>query len=284
MERLPTHPSPTPRSAPRTLPALPLILQPAVIVWARIHLQYQLHGEPCPARGLRGSRAALSCPEGWGGQSSRQGWGSWPPPTGPAFLHPAGCRSLRSSLKIDGPERRPQLPTQAPAPTLPGPTLRCGQLPPKAARRAAMSPPPPRDQVTAINVTGSTCPSNAPVGGWSDPSSSQGQACKQTAEIWYFFPLKARPLSALKGQCHTQGAKWEDGGASKVPPRTDTRIYTVTGSASTPRLRGLCKPAQSREGRSGIGAFWKDAQGYSDGSDFGRAWRYLVATNCPGRF
>lgn len=57
-------PFPHLRPGPRTLPALPLILQPAVIVWARIHLQYQLHGEPCPARGLRGSRAALSCPEG----------------------------------------------------------------------------------------------------------------------------------------------------------------------------------------------------------------------------
>lgn len=58
----PDAPFPHLRPGPRTLPALPLILQPAVIVWARIHLQYQLHGEPCPARGLRGSRAALSCP------------------------------------------------------------------------------------------------------------------------------------------------------------------------------------------------------------------------------
>lgn len=71
-----------------------------------------------------------------------------------------------------GRERKQRLPTQAPAPALPSLALSCRQLPPPARLLALLPlslPPPPRDQVTAINATGSTCPSNAPVRGWGGP-------------------------------------------------------------------------------------------------------------------
>lgn len=88
--------SPSPTPVPKALPALPLILQPAVIVWARIHLQHQLHGEPCPAGGLRGPRAVLSCPEGWGrGPGLRAGLG---PPASAAWA----CLSASSPLQKPG--------------------------------------------------------------------------------------------------------------------------------------------------------------------------------------
>lgn len=126
MELPPPQTSPLP-PVPTPLPVLPLILQPAVIVWARIHLQEELHGEPCPARGLRGPRTALSCPEGLGGQGSGQGWGHRP---GPAFPHAARCRSLESSLKIHGLGEEAAAADPGPSPALPGPALSCRQLPP----------------------------------------------------------------------------------------------------------------------------------------------------------
>lgn len=73
-----------------------------------------------------------------------------------------------------GRERKQRLPTRAPAPALPSLALSCRQLPPPARLLALLLlplslPPPQRDQVTAINATGSTCPSNAPVRGWGGP-------------------------------------------------------------------------------------------------------------------
>lgn len=71
-----------------------------------------------------------------------------------------------------GRERKQRLPTRAPAPALPSLALSCRQLPPPARLLVLLPlslPPPPRDQVTAINATGSTCPSNAPVRGWGGP-------------------------------------------------------------------------------------------------------------------
>lgn len=124
---------PTAPSQPQPLPVLPPVFQPAVIVWARIHLQHHLHGEPSPAWGLRGPRAALSCPPGWGARApARQGCGLRPPPPGPACLRPACCRSLGSSLKMDGPGRGGSS-CPPPGPQRGCPALSCRALPPAAA-------------------------------------------------------------------------------------------------------------------------------------------------------
>lgn len=182
-------PSPTP--VPTPLPALPLILQPAVIVWAGIHLQHQLHGEPSPAGGLRGPGAALSCPEGWRCQGSGQGWGLGPPPPGSAFLSPARCRSLGSSLKIDGLGEEAAAADPAPVPALPSQPSAAGSflpwpfaLPlPSASRRGIRL----LQSMPRLHL-----PFQCPCRGLGWPP-SLAQACKQTAEIWDVSPQKPAP-------------------------------------------------------------------------------------------
>lgn len=183
---------PPPHRLPAPLPALPLIFQPAVIVWARIHLQHQLHGEPCPARGLRGPRAALSCPEGWGGQGSGQGWGLGPPLPGPALLRPVRCRSLGSSLKIDGPGEETAAADLGPSPSQPSPQLQAASCPSLALLRCRcrcclphgirlLQSMPPAPPALPMPLSGAGV---APL---------PAQAFKQMAEIWAVSPQKPAP-------------------------------------------------------------------------------------------
>lgn len=231
---------PPPPPVPAPLPALPLILQPAVIVWARIHLQHQLHGEPCPARGLQSPGAALSCPEGWGGQGSGQGWGLGPPQPGPAFLRPARCRRPGSSLKIDGLGEEAAV-ADRPGPSSSQPAFSCRQLPPPAFALPLPLSPPPRDQVTAIDATGSTCPSNAPVGGWGGPPPwSRLLSRWQKSGI---FPPKSQPLICFKGPAPQLGFTVARLGEGVLKfSRSGCPISTATRSAPTPHQGGFCGP------------------------------------------
>ena len=143
--------SPSPMPVPKPLPALPLILQPAVIVWARIHLQHQLHGEPCPAGGLRGPRAVLSCPEGWGrGPGLGAGLG---PPASAAWA----CLSASSPLQKPGELIKNRWAGRGgsgwlPTPALPRQPSAAVIFLPRPCEPLLSRPPPPRDQVTAINA------------------------------------------------------------------------------------------------------------------------------------
>ena len=165
-----SHPraSPSPTPVPKPLPALPLILQPAVIVWARIHLQHQLHGEPCPAGGLRGPRAVLSCPEGWG---RGPGLGAG---LGPAASAAWACLSASSPLQKPGELIKNRWAGRGgsgwlPTPALPRqPSAAGGFLPrpcePLRSRRL------PHGIRLLRSMPGSTCPSSAPsCRGWGGP-------------------------------------------------------------------------------------------------------------------
>lgn len=180
---------PPPPPVPAPLPALPLILQPAVIVWARIHLQHQLHGEPCPARGLQSPGAALSCPEGWGGQGSGQGWGLGPPQPGPAFLRPARCRRPGSSLKIDGLGEEAAV-ADRPGPSSSQPAFSCRQLPPPAFAAAVVASPAGSGYCNRCYRL--HLPFQCPCRGMGWPPSLV-QASKQMAEIWDISPQKPAP-------------------------------------------------------------------------------------------
>lgn len=85
----------------------------------------------------------------------------------------ASCRLQKPEELIKNRWAREEAAAADPGPSLnsswPNPQMRAASS--LGSRCATMSSPPPRDQVTAINAAGSTCPSNAPIGGWSDPPS-----------------------------------------------------------------------------------------------------------------
>lgn len=221
------------------LPALPLILQPAVIVWAGIHLQHQLHGEPCPAGGLQGPRATLSCPEGLGGQGSGQGWGLGPPPPGPAFPRPARCRSPGSSLKIDGPGGEAGPPRPRPGPQsqhFPAQPSAAGRFPPSPAVAVALKPPCRCHLPLGIGLLQSMplAPPALPMPLWGlrwPPSLAQ--ACKQMAEIWDVSPQKPA-LICFKGPAPHSGCLVGRWGGFGNSPGLDAPTHTAARSALTP--------------------------------------------------
>lgn len=188
----PTSPTSAPTGPPTSCHCLGLNPSSAPAAWRALPGRGAVRpqGRPLMPRRVRGpglgaglgprastARACLSasCPLQKPGELIKNRW---------AGRGGSGCR----------PGPQPQLCRPSPqlqAASSPGP-------PAPPMRRCWLSlPPPPRDQVTAIDATSSTCPSNAPVGGWGGPA-----PWPRLVNRWQksgMFPPQSQPLICFKG-------------------------------------------------------------------------------------
>lgn len=143
-------------------------------------------------------------------------------------------------------------PGPSPSSSQPSPQLQAASSPgPVALLLLLLSlPPPPRDQVTAINATGSTCPSNAPVGGWGGPP-PWPRLISRWQKSGLFSPQKP-PLICFKGpaphsRCLMARLGW-GWGASKILHEWMAHPYCFTSSPHSSAGRLLWAQVVSRQG------------------------------------